>query len=178
MSKKVYVTRVEAGVGRIHIDDASHQNRLTDDLIDELMDALRALASDANVDVVILTGRKDVFCGGGTRETLRAVASGNVQVKDLELPVHMVDFPVPIVGALEGHAVGAGLAVGLYCDIVVASSSSRYGLNFTSMGFTPGMGVTGFLPLLVGHGFDDDLEILQGSRARWPRVVHSRRPRR
>jgi polyketide biosynthesis enoyl-CoA hydratase PksI len=60
---------------------------------------------------------------------------------------------VPMIAALEGHAVGAGLAVALCCDIVVASESARYGANFTGMGFTPGVGVTSLLPALVGYGF-------------------------
>lgn len=155
--KKAYIHGIEAGVGRICLDDEGHQNRLTTELVDDLMEALRALASDDGVKAVLLTGRQEIFCAGATREILRAVSSGRIVPRDLELPSYMVDFPVPIVAALEGSAVGAGLGLGLYCDISVASETGRYGLNYNSMGFTPGMGVTGLLPLLVGHGFSTEM---------------------
>lgn len=45
----------------------------------------------------------------------------------------------------------------LCCDILVASESSRYGVNFTNMGFTPGMGTTSLLPALVGHHFASEM---------------------
>lgn len=157
MSNLVQVTRVEDGVVRVHLDDVSQQNRMTDTLIVELMEALGGVALDETARVVLLTGRKDVFCGGGARELLQAVVDGNHHVKDLALPAQMLELPVPIIGVMEGHAVGAGLALGLCCDLTVASRSSRYGLNFNSLGFTPGMGVTGLVPPLAGHGFATEM---------------------
>jgi polyketide biosynthesis enoyl-CoA hydratase PksI len=156
-SVKVVVSWVDEGVALVRMDDPEQRNLLTDGLLDELMAALRELSADAKVKAAILCGRKDVFCGGGSLEMLRAVAAGATHAKDILLPAMLVEFPVPIIAALEGHAVGAGLAVALWCDIVVASEQARYGANFTSMGFTPGLGVTSLLPALVGYGFATEM---------------------
>lgn len=157
MPEKVNLTRVDEGVARVQMDDPGQQNRLTDELVDELMACLHTLAADTALKAVVLTGRKEVFCGGGTFEMLQKVSSGDMNAKDVLLPTRIVEFPVPIIAALEGHAVGAGLAVALHCDIVVASESARYSANFTSMGFTPGLGVTSLLPALVGYGFASEM---------------------
>ncbi|HSN98471.1 MAG TPA: polyketide synthase [Candidatus Nanopelagicales bacterium] len=157
MSEKVNVTRVDDGVARVQMDDPGQQNQLSDELVDGLLDRLRDLAEDTSIRAVILAGREDVFCGGGTLELLQRVSSGDLRARDVLLPAKLVEFPVPIIAAVEGHAVGAGLAVALYCDIVVASEGARYGANFTSMGFTPGLGVTSLLPALVGHGFASEM---------------------
>jgi len=157
MPAKVSVARVDEAVARVQMDDPGQQNRLTDELIDELMAALRALGADPTVKAVVLMGRSDVFCGGGTLEMLQKVSSGDVHAKDVLLPAQLIEFPVPIIAALEGHAVGAGLALALSGDIVVASESARYSANFTSMGFTPGLGVTSLLPALVGYSFATEM---------------------
>jgi polyketide biosynthesis enoyl-CoA hydratase PksI len=157
MSLRVNITRVDEGVARLHMDDPGQQNRLTDGLVEELMACLRTLAADTSLRAVVLTGRKEVFCGGGTFEMLQKVSSGDMNAKDILLPARLIEFPVPIIAAVEGHAVGAGLAVALYCDIAVASANARYSANFTSMGFTPGLGVTSLLPALVGHGFASEM---------------------
>ena len=60
------------------------------------------------------------------------------------------DLPCPVVAAINGHAVGAGLCVALACDVRVASDAAKLGLNFTRLGLHPGMGATWTLPRLVG----------------------------
>jgi len=50
-----------------------------------------------------------------------------------------------VISAMEGHAIGGGLALGLSCDLVVLARESRYGASFMNMGFTPGMGSTRLL---------------------------------
>lgn len=152
-SETVTVTRPEDGIALVRMDDPEQRNLLSEPLLDGLIAALRELSVDTTVKAAILCGRRDVFCGGGSLELLRSVVAGATLAKDVLLPTMLVEFPVPIIAALEGHAVGAGLAVALCCDITVASESARYGMNFTSMGFTPGLGVTSVLPALVGYGF-------------------------
>jgi polyketide biosynthesis enoyl-CoA hydratase PksI len=152
MSRVVRVADLEAGIAELTLDDAEHDNRLSDRLCDELLLALGELAGRPALKVVLLRGRPDVFCAGATRQALQRVLSGTLHVKDLLLSRPMLDFPVPIVGALEGHAVGGGLVLALCCDLLVAARDKRYGMNFTSMGFTPAMGTTTLLPAAVGRG--------------------------
>jgi polyketide biosynthesis enoyl-CoA hydratase PksI len=78
-------------------------------------------------------------------ELLQRLAAGEVAPTDITLARAVLDAPVPTVAALEGHAVGGGLALGCCADIVLAARESRYGASFRNMGFTPGMGMTRLL---------------------------------
>lgn len=148
---------IEEGIGRLRLDDSEHQNRLTRDVCEQLLAGLAELARRPDLRVLLLGGRRDVFCAGASREALEGIASGAFEVRDLELPARIIGFPVPVVAALEGHAVGGGLMLALCADITVASESGRYGVNFTDLEFTPGMGATALLPALAGHGFASEM---------------------
>ena len=159
---KVLVTNLEEGIFQLQINDPENKNRLDEELFSEWMAALSTITREPTLKVLIVTGHKDVFCAGGSLEELRKLATGKAELKDLyTLPNLMLNFPVPIIGALSGHAVGGGLILALCCDILVASQSSRYGVNFTNMGFTPGLGTTSLLPALVGYNFASEM-ILTG----------------
>ncbi|MBN3888589.1 MAG: enoyl-CoA hydratase/isomerase family protein [Nostoc sp. JL31] len=154
---KILLANLEDGIFQLQIDDPENENRLSEELCDELMTALTHLATEPSLKVLILSGRADVFCAGASLDTIKQVVSGNADVKDLSLPNQLLSFPVPIIAALQGHAVGGGIALALYCDILIASENSRYGLNFTDLGFTPGMGILSVLPAMVGHHFASEM---------------------
>lgn len=154
---KVANTRRGEGIVQLTLNDPEQQNRLHPAFCAELEEALAELAADPALKVVILAGRSEVFCAGATLKTLQAVAAGTAAVADLELPRRLLEFPLPIIGALEGHAVGGGLVLALCCDMRVACESSRYSMNFADLGFTPGMGATSLLPGLVGNAFASEM---------------------
>ena len=149
------------GVVQLAMDDAETRNRLSIPICEQLGRALNGLSRDPDLKVLLWTGRSDVFCAGATRETLESIVGGEYEVRELALPTQLLRFPVPIVAALEGDAVGGGLVLALCCDSVVVSASGRYGLNFTSLGFTPGMGTMMLLPAVAGHHLASEM-ILTG----------------
>jgi enoyl-CoA hydratase len=67
------------------------------------------------------------------------------------------ELPQPTLAAINGPAIGAGLAVALACDLRIAARNARLGLNFTRLGIHPGMGSTWTLPRLVGPAHAADL---------------------
>jgi enoyl-CoA hydratase len=67
------------------------------------------------------------------------------------------DLPCPVIAAINGHAVGAGLCVALACDVRIASREAKLGLNFTKLGLHPGMGATWTLPRLIGPAASAEL---------------------
>jgi polyketide biosynthesis enoyl-CoA hydratase PksI len=154
---KLTVTELEAGIIQLQINDPDTQNRLSEPLCDEFVIALTKLAQEPTLKVLILSGQSEVFCAGATLDVIKQVIAHQAQVKDLSLPSQLLSFPVPIIAALEGHAIGGGLMLALYCDILIASETSRYGVNFTDLGFTPGMGALSALPLLAGHHFASEM---------------------
>jgi enoyl-CoA hydratase/carnithine racemase len=62
----------------------------------------------------------------------------------------LLDLEVPILGALNGHAIGGGFGLALVCDLRIAALEAKYGANFVALGLAPGMAITHLLPRLVG----------------------------
>jgi polyketide biosynthesis enoyl-CoA hydratase PksI len=137
-------------IGVLSLHDEASKNTFTDEFADCFMDHLRALQKQCPYKVIILRGMPDVFCAGAAKETLMELFGGDVSVKDLQLSELIMTLPVPVIAAMEGAALGGGLVVGLCCDIMVMNERRMYGVNFTNMGFTPGMGATQLLQGLVG----------------------------
>ena len=67
------------------------------------------------------------------------------------------DVEVPTIAAVNGHAIGAGLALALACDLRYAAADARLGVPFTSLGLHPGMATTWSLPQVVGPAVANDL---------------------
>lgn len=153
MPTLVKVSRLAESIALLETADAENGNRLSERLCEEFTGALEVLARDSSIRVLLLSGTPRVFCAGAALESLHRIAAGEFDVKDLTLARRILEFPVPVVGAIEGHAIGGGLLMAVCCDITVASESSRYGVNFTDLGFTPGMGATALLPAMVGPQF-------------------------
>jgi len=151
MPPLVTTTPLGDGITQVTLDDPDHENCLTGPLCDELGNVLEHLRTAPDLKVLVFSGSPQVFCGGGSFEMVAEVVAGKTDAKDLQLPGQLISFPVPVIAAMQGHALGAGLMLGLCCDIVIAAEGRRYGANFTHLGFTPGMGTTALLPALIGH---------------------------
>lgn len=148
---RVIAAPLADGIYEIALNDRANGNSLSDELCSDLVAVLDEVAANPALKVAVLTGGPDVFCSGASLDVLRRLTRGAAAVKDLALPAQLIGFPVPVVAALEGDAVGGGLMLAVCCDVLVAAESRRFGLNFTTLGFAPGMGATGLLPALAGH---------------------------
>jgi polyketide biosynthesis enoyl-CoA hydratase PksI len=142
------------GVALVVMADREHKNTFTDDLVLGLGDAFRQIGSDERYRAVVLTGYGSYFCSGGTREALLDIQAGKAtfirpegQPNVYALPL---DCPVPVISAMQGHAVGGGLAMGLFADFVILARESVYTANFMKYGFTPGFGSTLVFPAKLG----------------------------
>jgi polyketide biosynthesis enoyl-CoA hydratase PksI len=135
----------DRGVATVTMCDAPGRNAMSEPFVRELSEALRTLAACAEVRVAVLLGLPDVFSSGASSEMLEAILDGKLAPSDIVLPKAVLDVPVPVIAAMEGHAVGGGLALGLCADIVLVARESSYGCNFMNLGFTPGMGITRLL---------------------------------
>jgi polyketide biosynthesis enoyl-CoA hydratase PksI len=69
----------------------------------------------------------------------------------------VMDCPVPVVAAAQGHALGGGFLLALYCDATVLSDRSRYSANFLAYGFTPTLGATYLLPAKLGAALGTEM---------------------
>ncbi len=113
-----------------------------------LADALEALDADAEIRATILCTAGKNFCAGADFQTPgeKTISVGDLYVQ----AVRLFSVKKPIVAAVQGAAVGAGLGLALVADFRVAAEDAKFSANFTKLGFHPGFGLTYTLPRLVG----------------------------
>lgn len=150
MSERVTLTVQPDGIAVLTLADERERNSFSDPFVRELLDGFGKAASDPRIKVCILRGLPEVFCAGAHLDLLLDLVEGHTSPSDLMLPRVVLDLPFPTIAAMEGHAVGGGLTLGLCCDMVVLARGSRYGCSFMNLGFTPGMGTTRLLQQAFG----------------------------
>jgi polyketide biosynthesis enoyl-CoA hydratase PksI len=138
----IHITYENEGIVHIKLNDQRGKNCLSPDMVHELTQHLQTIKSNDHLKVLILSGLPDVFCAGADMETLVKLGKGQIKPVDILLSKAILDIPFPVISAMEGHAIGGGLALGLCADIVIMAEESRYGCSFMNLGFTPGMGTT------------------------------------
>ena len=147
----------DSGVATLELCDAARRNTLSDGLVDELLTKLGAIAAWDALKVLVLVGGPDVFCAGASRELLEQFARGERHARELDLTRAILMFPLPVIAAAEGHALGGGLALLVAADIVLLARESRYGCPFMNLGFTPGLGLTRLLEYVVSPAVAHEL---------------------
>jgi len=147
---RVTLEPLEPGIVLLHMRDEAGKNAFSEPFVEELLACLDRLDADEEARVCLVRGLDKVFCAGAPMELLLKLADGEVAPTDIVLSARMLDLPVPAIAAMEGHAIGGGLALGLCCDIVLMARESSYGCSFMNLGFTPGMGTTSILEEAVG----------------------------
>ena len=145
MSSVIDLERRTDGVACLTMRSERTKNAMTPRFVSELLSALRQAALSPGLKVIVLAGLPEVFSSGASPELLRAFGRGELAPTEISLPRALLDLPVPLIAAMEGHAIGGGLALGLCADLCVIARESRYGATFMDFGFTPGMGTTQLL---------------------------------
>ena len=145
------------GIWEVIMADSAGKNAFGEAFVADLEEVLDFVGRDRTVKVIVLRGLPEVFAAGAPRELLERLARGEVAPTDIALSKAMLDIPVPTIAAMEGHATGGGLALGLCADIVVMARESRYGASFMNMGFTPGMGMTRLLEHVLSPAIAQEL---------------------
>ena len=147
------------GIATITLHRPEKLNAYTLQMGEEIVHAFREAHGDSEVRAVILTGSGRGFCAGVDLEHLKAHqsednASGpKLGEEDFlrKLPLELLEFPKPVIAAINGHAIGVGVTMTLPCDIRIAAENAKIGLTFARLGILPGLGSTHLLPRLVGR---------------------------
>lgn len=118
-----------------------------------LADALEAAMADAAVRAIVLTGAGGTFCSGGDIATMERMPPerSRPRAEAAQRVIRAIwTGPTPVIAAVEGAAFGAGAALALACDRVVASTDSLFGTTFTGVGLAGDMGIFASLPDRIG----------------------------
>jgi polyketide biosynthesis enoyl-CoA hydratase PksI len=146
--------RVKGKTAEVSLEDHASRNTFTKGFVAALKDAFREIDANTSLHSVVVHGYETYFCCGGSREELlrlrEAIGTDEGSFDDLRFCDLFLACRIPVIAALQGHAIGGGLALALYADIVILGEESVYCANFMSYGFTPGMGITLTLPMKLG----------------------------
>jgi len=148
--------RPEGGhVARLTIDNAAKLNSLNRELMVEIVEAVKALETDPELRLVIVTGAGDrAFVGGADINELAALDADSAR-EFITLVHRCCDgfhrLPVPVIARVNGYALGAGLELAAACDLRVASETAMFGMPEVRVGI-PSVVEAALLPQLIGYG--------------------------
>lgn len=119
----------------------------------ELITALREVADDDAVRAVVLTGRGRAFCVGQDLAAVEELEHADETVAGSYNPIAhtLAELPKPVVAAVNGPAVGAGLGLALACDLRLAAEDASFSCAFGKVGLVPDTGVTWHLVRELGY---------------------------
>ena len=149
---------VADGVGTILLNRPARKNAFTIEMVDRWADILHEARTDPAVRVLVLTGAGDAFCSGvdldrrhasGPPTPLRRAQLLTEHVHRIPLALESLDKPV--IAAINGVAVGAGMDMALMCDLRIMARSARLSEGYIRIGTVPGDGGCYYLPRLVGR---------------------------
>ncbi len=130
-------------------------------LVEDVIRTLDWANASPEVSVLVFTGDGAAFCSGGNVKDMHersGMFSGDVlEIQDnyrrgiQRLPLAMHQAEVPIVAAVNGPAIGAGMDLACMCDLRLGSTRARFGETFINLGIIPGDGGAWFLQRLLGY---------------------------
>lgn len=152
MADELLLTTKQDGITTLTINRPERRNALSNATIDALRQGFAAAAADRETRVVVLTGSGDKsFCAGGDLSDM-SPSDGMLDLHHqrggfADLLLEMQHLPQPIVGRVNGDALGGGFGLALACDIVVAADHARFGTPEIKVGLFPMM----IMALIVRH---------------------------
>ena len=147
----------------VTFDLPGRRNAMSTAMTQSWVRLMAGLREDPDLAAVVVTGAPPAFNAGGDLSWI--VSEPDAQVVDLRRRMlafyrswlSIKDLEVPTIAAINGHAIGAGFALALACDIRYAAADAKLGVPFTSLGLHPGMATTWSLPDVAGPAVARDL---------------------
>lgn len=146
---------VEDGVATVTLNRPERKNAFNETMLRECYLALEETASSSATRVIVLTGAGSTFCSGGDvagmGEEISPVDRKSLLWDRMQAIPRLVErIEQPVIGMINGDAVGGGMDVALMCDIRVASENARFSEAYVRLGLVPGDGGAYYLPRLTG----------------------------
>ncbi|MDM0108612.1 crotonase/enoyl-CoA hydratase family protein [Variovorax sp. J22R24] len=142
------------------MNEPQRRNPLTGNTaVSDFLEAIDRIHDDRSVRAVILTGAGTAFSSGGDIKDMERQSSGSVggmQIRQeyrtgiQRLPLALFNLEVPVIAAVNGAAIGAGMDLACMCDVRIASEHAKFAESFVKLGIIPGDGGAWLLPRLIG----------------------------
>lgn len=144
-------------IAYISMEEKQYKNTFTQDFVDGLLKAFDDIAHSDYIKCVVVHGYDNYFSCGGTKEELTGLYNSyagigkTITFSDTDFYKLFLKCSVPVIAAMQGHALGGGLALACFADVLVMAREAMYCANFMNYGFTPGMGATYIIPCKFGE---------------------------
>jgi enoyl-CoA hydratase len=152
MSSLVHYT-VTGSVARLTLDSPDNRNALSTALVDQLHQGLTDAAEESGVRAVVLGHTGGTFCAGADLAEAAGRDPGDVAVDRARELTHLLrrilELPIPVIGAVDGHVRAGGLGLVGACDIVVAGQASTFALTEARIGVAPSIISLTLLPKMT-----------------------------
>jgi 2-(1,2-epoxy-1,2-dihydrophenyl)acetyl-CoA isomerase len=178
MSYEMLIWEQDGGVGRLTLNRPDSLNAWTPEFGEELKQVIEGEAADESVRALLITGAGRGFSSGADLKAGFEPAPDD-GMPDIRKELHEVYHPIitgvrrlekPVVGAVNGPAVGIGASLAFACDLVLAAESAFFGLAFVNIGLMPDGGSTLFVPTAVGKARAFQMALL-GERVQAERAL-------
>jgi polyketide biosynthesis enoyl-CoA hydratase PksI len=151
MNEVIKLRWLDGVIAFVTMEDRVSKNRSSEEFMSGIDAAFRTVAANPQTRVVVITGYENYFCCGGTKAELLLVASCQAKFTDFAFYDQLLRCEIPVVAAIQGHAIGGGLVFGAYADVIVMAEECLYSTNFMQYGITPGIGATWVIPRKFGN---------------------------
>jgi enoyl-CoA hydratase/carnithine racemase len=158
--KKFLIYQQDGPLVTLTMDEPERRNPLTGNTaIAEFLEAIDRIHDDRDVRCVILTGNGPSFCAGGDINEMKRQSTPEVSEMAIRhdyrrgiqrLTLSLFNLEVPVIAAVNGHAIGAGLDLACMCDIRLAADTAVFAESFIKLGIIPGDGGAWLLPRIIG----------------------------
>jgi enoyl-CoA hydratase len=151
MSEPVLLMEKSEGIATLTLNRPRAMNALSRELRTEIARSFRALRSDPEAAVVILTGAGRAFCAGLDLKELGGESAGPEDgVGDGDAVASIHEFEGPVIGAINGFAITGGFELALACDVLIGSTEARFADTHARVGLVPGWGLSQKLSRMIG----------------------------
>jgi methylglutaconyl-CoA hydratase len=157
MSREPVGLRIDAAVATVRLERPEVHNAFEPRLIGRLTEIFHELSQDSNVRAVVLAGAGKSFCAGADLQWMQQIARYG-QAENLEDARRLAGMfeaidrcPKPVVGRIQGAAMGGGMGLIAVCDVVVADRSARFAFTEARLGLAPAV-IAPFVLAKIGPG--------------------------
>jgi len=150
------IERRDSGVVTVTLALPDRRNMMSAAMTDSWGRAMAGLRADPSVRAVVVTGEGSAFCSGGDVSWIGHTPDASIdELRERMLPFYRAwlairELEVVTIAAINGAAIGAGLALALACDLRYAAQDAKLAVPFTSLGMHAGMATTYLLPEVAG----------------------------
>lgn len=165
MSYQTIIFQKEEKIAKLILNRPEVLNALTDQMVQEIKDAVDDVHKDENIRVLIITGTGRAFCTGADVSMMTGLSNEPIPFVDTHIgrqmdkrssmmtaPLPIWNMDKPVIAALNGVVAGMAVSVALACDIRIGTENTRFSMAFVKRGLGPDNGASYLLPRFVGPG--------------------------